>query len=174
MEEVIEAFDSSTKLAFNTAWLRLRLALKAQNAPDERLEALAAMRESAKHRAIARLREVYSDVAAYHPWIAEMCAESTQTRQFIRLKDSVFGDDHLNLDFRVSPCYLPLPQFYARCSALPERLAAPVHKVVKNRGHLLGKIFGTSSHRISHPSPDGLKWQHPPACRRHKFCRLCS
>jgi hypothetical protein len=95
MEEVIEAVDSSTKLAFDTAWLRLRLALKTQHTPDERLEALAAMRVAAKHLAIARLRKVYSDVAAYHQWIAEMCAESTQTWQFIRLKDSIEAASYL-------------------------------------------------------------------------------
>jgi hypothetical protein len=89
MEEITTAANQSTKIAFDTAWLRLRLALKAQNATGERLEALAAMRESSKHLAIARLQKVYSDVAAYHSWIAEICAESTQTWQFVRLKDSI-------------------------------------------------------------------------------------
>jgi hypothetical protein len=55
MTEVTEAADSTTKLEFNTAWLRLRLALKAQGPADERREALAAMREAAKHLSISRL-----------------------------------------------------------------------------------------------------------------------
>jgi hypothetical protein len=88
MEEINTAADSTTKLEFNTAWLRLRLALKTQGAPIERQEALAAMREAAKHLAIARLQKVFGDVAAYHTWVAEISAESTQTWQFIRLKNS--------------------------------------------------------------------------------------
>lgn len=88
MEEITTAADKSTKLAFDTAWLRLRLALKATDRPGERLEALAAMREAAKQLASARLNKVYGDVAAYHSCIAEMCAESTQSWRFVRLKNS--------------------------------------------------------------------------------------
>jgi hypothetical protein len=88
MEEINTAADTSNKLEFNTAWLRLRLALKTQGAPNERQEALAAMREAAKRLATARLSKVYGDVAAYHTWVAEISAESTQTYQFIRLKNS--------------------------------------------------------------------------------------
>jgi hypothetical protein len=64
MEEITAALDKSTKLAFDTAWLRLRLAMKAQDAPDERLEALAAMHESAKHLAIGRLQKIHGDIGA--------------------------------------------------------------------------------------------------------------
>jgi hypothetical protein len=88
MKEIDTAADQSAKLAFDTAWLRLRLALKATNSPAERLEALAAMREAAKQLASARLNKVYGDVAAYHLWIAEICAESTQSWRFVRLKNS--------------------------------------------------------------------------------------
>jgi hypothetical protein len=88
MEEITAAADQSTELEFNTAWLRPRLMLKTTSAPDERREALAAMREAAKHLATARLTKIYGDVAAYHPWMAEIAAQSTQTWQLTHLKNS--------------------------------------------------------------------------------------
>lgn len=89
-----ETAEQASKLAFDTAWLRLRLSAKSKS-PTATTEALYAMREATKHLALDRLCKLYGDVVAYHLPIAEIAAQASQTFTFRRYDRSADAANYI-------------------------------------------------------------------------------